>query len=171
MTNAHGRSIETIGLGMPESNGSAPWRTSTFRFHTAEVAGSKPASPTPKTPAKASKVECVLEKAETCVLHGAKGGRTRLLNEERGPPPPRSSTRASAARRNHRTGRPPAGRPRTRGRCGRPARRARRSARSGRRARSSPRSPRFRVPRPKRSARRPSIHREPARGRARLRST
>jgi hypothetical protein len=85
--------------------------------------------------------------------------------------PRRSSTRVSAAFRNLRTRRPPAGRARTRGRGGRPARRARRSARTGRRAQCSPRSLRFRVPRPKRSAGRPPLHRKPARGRARLRFT
>jgi hypothetical protein len=60
---------------------------------------------------------------------------------------------------------------RTRGRGVQPARYARRIDRSGRRARSSPRCVSFRIPCLKRSAVRPSLHCEPARGRARLRST
>ena len=103
---------------------------------------------------------------------GAKGRpRTWPINGDRGPPRRRSSPRASAARRSPRTRRPPAGHPRATGRCARPARRARRIARSGRRARSSPRSLRFRIPRPKRSAGHPPLHRESARGRVRLRFT
>ena len=106
------------------------------------------------------------------LLHGAKGrGRTRLLNEERGPPLRRSLPRASAYPRTLRKRRSPAGCGRTRGRGVQPARYARRIDRSGRRARSSPRCVSFRIPCLKRSAVRPSLHCEPARGRARLRFT
>jgi hypothetical protein len=45
VVNAHSELIEIFGLGMPKSDDGERWRTSKLRFHTAEVAGSKPASP------------------------------------------------------------------------------------------------------------------------------
>jgi hypothetical protein len=50
MADVHGDSIELLGLGMLKLVSSEPQRTSKLRFHTAEVAGSNPASPTLKSP-------------------------------------------------------------------------------------------------------------------------
>ena len=46
MAYVYGYSIGLLGLGMLKSVSSEPQRTSKIRFHTAEVAGSSPASPT-----------------------------------------------------------------------------------------------------------------------------
>jgi len=46
VVNAHDEDTEPSSLGMLKSDGGERWRTSKLRFHTAEVAGSNPASPT-----------------------------------------------------------------------------------------------------------------------------
>ena len=168
-TSAHGLRLgDRLRPRLPPGTPGAGARNARRRRTFPSARLSRPAIPSdelyPKCSVKAS-TRCVRLPSPEDARH------TGILSGGRGLPSRRSSPRASAAPRNLRMGRPRAARARTIGRCVRPARRARGIARSCRQARSSPRSLRFRIPRPKRSGGRPPLHREPARGRVRLRFT